>query len=90
MFISNEVKQCLHENEIARRTYGKYVKRANMTGFHLHSLRHTYATNLIGRGVDIYTESRLLGHSDDDDLCEIKHGPAEDGGDVVGGYVTFW
>ncbi len=50
--------------EIASRTFGKYVKRAKMTGFHLHSLRHTFATNLIARGVDIYTVSRLLGHSD--------------------------
>jgi integrase len=50
--------------EIASRTFGKYVKRAKMTGFHLHSLRHTFATNLIAMGVDIYTVSRLLGHSD--------------------------
>jgi integrase len=50
--------------EYASRTFGKYVKRAKMTGFHLHSLRHTFATNLIAMGVDIYTVSRLLGHSD--------------------------
>jgi integrase len=46
------------------RTFAYYVKSAEMTGFHLHSLRHTFATNLIARGVDIYTVSRLLGHSD--------------------------
>ncbi len=49
---------------LVSRTFGNYVKKAKMTCFHLHSLRHTFATNLIARGVDIYTVSRLLGHSD--------------------------
>jgi site-specific recombinase XerD len=35
-----------------------------LEGFKLHSLRHALATNLVSRGVDIYTVSRLLGHSD--------------------------
>jgi integrase len=46
------------------RKFGSYAKRAGLSGFHLHSLRHTFATNLIAAGVDIYTVSRLLGHSD--------------------------
>ncbi len=50
--------------EMASRYFGKLVKRAGMTYFRLHSLRHTFATNLISRGVDIYSVSRLLGHSD--------------------------
>lgn len=33
------------------------------TGISLHSLRSTFACHLIDKGVDIYTVSRLLGHS---------------------------
>lgn len=50
--------------EMASRSFGKYVRRTGMIGFRMHSLRHTFATNLISRGVDIYSVSRLLGHSD--------------------------
>jgi integrase len=50
--------------EHVSRKFGIYVGRAKMENFRLHSLRHTFATNLIAAGVDIYTVSRLLGHSD--------------------------
>ena len=39
-------------------------KKANLNGFKLHSLRHTFATQLIDRGVDVLTVSKILGHSD--------------------------
>ncbi len=41
-----------------------YLKQAGLKGFKLHSLRHTFATRLLALGVDIYTISRLLGHTD--------------------------
>jgi integrase len=50
--------------EHVSRKFGTYVGSAGMENFRLHSLRHTFATNLIAAGVDIYTVSRLLGHSD--------------------------
>ncbi len=39
-------------------------KKADLNGFKLHSLRHTFATQLIDRGVDVLTVSKILGHSD--------------------------
>ncbi len=46
------------------RKFAHYLKAAGLKGFKLHSLRHTFATMLVSRGVDIYHVSRLLGHSD--------------------------
>lgn len=53
----------LNANHISRK-FNSYLKTANLSQFKLHSLRHTFATNLIHLGVDVYTVSRLLGHSD--------------------------
>lgn len=46
------------------RKFGFYLDKAYLEGIKLHSLRHTFRMNLISQGVDIYTVSRLLGHSD--------------------------
>jgi integrase/recombinase XerD len=44
--------------------FAEAVRRAGLSGFKLHSLRHSFACALISNGVDIYTVSKLLGHSD--------------------------
>lgn len=44
--------------------FGRICKKAKLSGFKLHSLRHTFATRLIDHGVDVLTVSKILGHSD--------------------------
>ena len=42
--------------------YGREVKKCGLSG-NVHKLRHTYASHLVQNGVDLYTVSKLMGHS---------------------------
>lgn len=44
--------------------FSDLMVRLRMTHLKLHSLRHTFATDLVSAGVDIYTVKELLGHQD--------------------------
>jgi site-specific recombinase XerC len=48
------------------RVFTRLLRRAGLPdcGFHLHSMRHAYATMLVKAGVDLGTIRDLLGHSD--------------------------
>ena len=46
------------------RTFRSILKRCGIACTGVHSLRHTFASRLFAKGVDVKTVSELLGHSD--------------------------
>jgi len=47
-----------------RGAFENALKRANIKDFRFHDLRHTFASRLVQKGVDIYVVKDLLNHSD--------------------------
>lgn len=47
-----------------KRAFKDTVKEAEIIDFTFHDLRHTFATRLVQKGVDLYKVSKLLGHKD--------------------------
>jgi integrase len=45
-----------------RVAYDKALEKVEITDFHFHDLRHTFATRLVQNGVDLYKVQKLLGH----------------------------
>ncbi|MBM4065225.1 MAG: site-specific integrase [Planctomycetes bacterium] len=44
------------------RAFESVLEKVDIQNFHFHDLRHTFATRLAQRGIDIYKISKLLGH----------------------------
>lgn len=45
-----------------RTTFADLLQRAGITGVVFHSLRHTFASHLVMKGVPLHTVGKLLGH----------------------------
>lgn len=56
-----------------RTDFMKVLKKAKITEFCFHDLRHTFATRLVQRGIDLYKVQKLLGHRDNKTTQRYAH-----------------
>ena len=61
IFHTNTGKKILRQD--LTKLFNIAVKKAGIDNFRFHDMRHTFASRLIQAGVDIYSISKLLGHS---------------------------
>lgn len=58
---NNGRKRCRHK---VSREFKQACKKAGVENFRFHDLRHDFGSNLVQRGVDIYSVAKLMGHKD--------------------------
>ncbi len=56
-----------------KKTYASFVKRANLTDFRFHDLRHTFCSFLIQKGVPLATVQVLAGHEKIETTLRYAH-----------------
>ena len=66
---TSEYKEYLEKNGKlypvkVQRAFKKVMEKAKISSFRFHDLRHTFASYLRQRGIDLHTISKLLGHKD--------------------------
>jgi site-specific recombinase XerD len=70
--------KCLTKEFITKR-FKKVIRITNLNSeYHFHTLRHTFASSLVQKGISIYIVSKLLGHADIKTTMIYSHLRTED------------
>jgi site-specific recombinase XerD len=73
---TNLAGQMVDINEL-RWAFECALKQAEISDFSFHTLRHSFATRLAQRGIDLFTVQKLLGHKSYDTTQRYAHHCAE-------------
>jgi integrase len=76
-----------------KKAFIKAVKDADIADFRFHDLRHTFATRLVQKGVDLYKVAKLLGHKDISTTQRYAHHYPEslrDGVEILDNFHDFF
>lgn len=73
-----------------KREFQQVCKKAGIEDFHFHDLRHTFASHLVMRGVDIKTVQELLGHKKIEMTLRYSHLAESHKAEAVRKLDTIW
>lgn len=60
-----------------KKCWNSAVKRAGITNFRFHDLRHTVATRMVEKGIDLVVVKEILGHADISTTMRYAHAVPE-------------
>lgn len=64
-YVFTRIKNVKMREDFISKKFKKAVRKANLNDeFHFHSLRHSFASMLVQKGVSLYVVKELLGHED--------------------------